>query len=216
MKCGNTVSNAGLDFIRVHHMTVTYNYIHDCGVNTNNDHGIYWSSTTGPGNLVANNLLVRNAARGLSMHDNGGIGIWDVIVAHNTIVGNGGTGILVRDGDRRTIVNNLCAFNAAAVGGQGQIYTFTQGTDSPASNDKYWNNLTWSTIAGKEDIQNDVVPPCEELGNIIANPLFINDLTDFHLQAGSPAIGLGRIGYATNDYDQKLRDALPDAGAYEF
>jgi hypothetical protein len=50
-------------------------------------------------------------------------------------------------------------------------------------------------------------------GNVFANPLLT---TGDHLGAGSPAIGLGLPGYATDDFEDKARtDGAPDAGAFE-
>ena len=214
--------NAGLNLSHVGHVTVTYNYIHDNGTDTNNHHGIYFSGTSGPGNVIANNLLVGNAARGLSMHSNGGAGVYDVLVAHNTIIGNGGTGILATDGDRRIIVNNLVAFNSRTTGSQQQIYAYVRtgapshGTGIAPVGDKMWNNLTWDPNPAHAGITNDAGAGVELRGNVIGNPLFKTEFSDLHLRAGSPAISLGLIGYATLDYDGKPRALPPAAGAYEF
>src|SRR5439155_3888392 len=62
--------HAGISVDGTHHMTITYNYIHHNGKDASHDHGIYFKTTEGLGNLIANNLLVRNAARGISLHDN--------------------------------------------------------------------------------------------------------------------------------------------------
>jgi uncharacterized repeat protein (TIGR02059 family) len=52
--------------------------------------------------------------------------------------------------------------------------------------------------------------------NIISNPLFISP-SDFHLQAGSPAIGKGlKITDVTTDYDGNTLKDPPSIGAYEF
>jgi hypothetical protein len=57
---------------------------------------------------------------------------------------------------------------------------------------------------------------------ILANPLFVAPGSDFHLQAGSPAIGAGATAAAvtslvTTDYDIKSRSATAmDVGAYKY
>jgi hypothetical protein len=57
---------------------------------------------------------------------------------------------------------------------------------------------------------------------VTGNPLFVAAGSDFHLQAGSPAIGVGSvaapvISLVTNDYDLKARSAASmDIGALEF
>jgi hypothetical protein len=48
-----------------------------------------------------------------------------------------------------------------------------------------------------------------------ADPKFVNPLSDWHLQTGSPAINKGTsLGYTT-DFDGKPVDAIPDIGVYE-
>ena len=59
-------------------------------------------------------------------------------------------------------------------------------------------------------------PACT--GRIIAPVGWVNSVAyDFHLKAGSPAVGAADPAYATaRDRDGKLRDNDPDAGAYEY
>lgn len=198
--------HAGLSVDESHHMTITYNYIHDNGVDTSHDHGIYFKTTTGDGSVIANNLLVRNAARGLSLHDNSGPGVYDVVVAHNTVVGNGSTGILVNDGDRITLVNNV-AINNGDKTNQAQMRVLA------GNQNKVYNNLTWHSSGSRTGIENRTSSTMS--GNRIGNPLFLSS-TDFRLQAGSPAIGLGLTNWTFGlDYAGYARDAAPDAGAYE-
>jgi hypothetical protein len=199
--------HAGLSVDESHHMTITYNYIHDNGIDTSHDHGIYFKTTQGDGNVISNNLLVRNAARGLSLHDNSGAGVYDVLVAHNTVYGNGSTGILVNDGDRMTLVNNV-AMNNGDKTGQKQIRVLSGNAN------KVWNNLTWhSSASSRAGIENTT--SSEMTGNKIADPLFTS-ATDWRIRDGSPAIGLGLGTFNTKiDYAWKQRDTAPDAGAYE-
>jgi len=42
-------------------------------------------------------------------------------------------------------------------------------------------------------------------GNLIGDPRYVS-ATDFHLQAASPAIGLGLVGYTVDDFDGTVRD----------
>jgi hypothetical protein len=199
--------HAGLSTDEVNHMVISYNYIHENGHDSSHDHGIYFKTTTGDGNVIADNVLVRNAARGISLHDNSGVGVFDVLVTQNTIAGNGSTGILVNDGDRITVVNNLSAFNGDATS-QSQIRVLA------GDNNRIWNNLTYSPTGSRAGVENTTTSPMS--GNRTGNPLFINQYADLHVPAGSPAIGLGRSDFSTEtDYDGKVRDSAPDAGAYE-
>ena len=198
--------HAGLSVDESNNMTITYNYIHDNGVDPSHDHGIYFKTTTGAGTVIANNLLVHNAARGLSLHDNTGVGVFDVVVAHNTVVGNGSTGILVNDGDRNTLVNNIAVGNGDKTG-QDQIRVVSGNAN------KIWNNLTWHASApSRAGIENTT--GSEMTGNRIANPLLEGDL---RLHMGSTAINMGLTGWTFGvDFAGKIRDAAPDVGAYEF
>jgi hypothetical protein len=199
--------HAGLSTDEVNHMVITSNYIHDNGRDNQHDHGIYFKTTTGSGNVIANNLLVRNAARGLSLHDNSGDGVYDVLVTHNTIVGNGSTGILVNDGDRMTVVNNISAYNGEERD-QSQIRVLA------GSRNVVRNNLTYSPSSGLAGIEN--ITSSLLGGNLIGNPRFVVGYTDLRLQSGSPAIDLGLSEYRQDtDYAGRTRGSRPDAGAYE-
>jgi hypothetical protein len=50
-----------------------------------------------------------------------------------------------------------------------------------------------------------------------ADPVFVTNYTDLHLQTTSPAKNAGAttLGVLT-DYDGVVRDATPDMGAFEF
>ena len=200
--------HAGLSVDESHHVSITYNYIHDNGRDPSHDHGIYFKTTTGDGTVIANNLLVHNASRGLSLHDNSGHGVFDVLVAHNTVVGNGSTGILVNDGDRMTLVGNLAVDNGDRTR-QRQIRVRS------GNGNKIWNNLTWhASNSSRAGIEN--ATSSEMGGNRIADPLFVSS-TDFRLRAGSPAIGLDLTGYVAGpDYAGVGRDGRADAGAFEY
>lgn len=201
--------HAGLSVDESHHMIITHNYIHDNGRSNQHDHGIYFKTTTGTGNVIANNLLVRNAARGLSLHDNSGPGVYDVTVAHNTVVGNGSTGILVNDGDRITLVNNI-AMNNGDGRDQDQIRVIAGNSNNVL------NNLTWhSSATSRRGIENTTSSRMS--GNKVADPMFRSYLSDLRLQSGSPAIGMGLSGYSFGtDYSGASRSGSIAVGAYQY
>jgi hypothetical protein len=199
--------HAGLSVDEANHIVITYNYIHDNGRDTSHDHGIYFKTTTGPGSVISNNLLVRNAARGLSLHDNSGEGVYDVLVTHNTVVGNGSTGILVNDGDRMTLANNISAFN-------GDKTSQRQIRIQAGNSNRAYNNLTYHPTSSRADIENTTGSVLS--GNRVGDPKFVSLFGNLRLQSGSPAIDLGRSEYAAgSDYDGRARGAAPDAGAFE-
>ena len=56
----------------------------------------------------------------------------------------------------------------------------------------------------------------DTVGSSVADPLFVNAGTDFHLQAGSPAINAGVSVGLLKDYAGVPISGKPDIGAYEF
>jgi hypothetical protein len=208
---GNEIKNgryhAGLSVDEMYNTHVVYNYVHDNGQDASHDHGIYWKTTNGTGNLIANNLLVRNKARGISLHDNRGSGVYDVVVSHNTAVYNGSSGLLINNGDRNIVANNLFAFN-------GDLNNQRQIRIVAGASNQLRNNLTWSATSSRAGVANESGAIVS--GNIIAPPQLVSAPGDNHLQAGSPAIGLALKSYTWGkDYEGRARDAAPDAGAYE-
>jgi Right handed beta helix region len=206
--------HAGLSVDGMYNVKVTYNYIHDNGHDTSHDHGIYWKTTNGLGNLIADNVIARSAARGISLHDNNGTGVFDVVVTHNTVVYNGSQGILLNNGDRNIVANNLLAFNGD-LNTQKQLRivgTTAQGITN-GNHHQILNNLTWSPTASRAGIANENGSPMS--GNIVSDARLVS-AADFHLQAGSPAIGLALQSYTWGtDYDGRSWTTPPDAGAYE-
>lgn len=200
--------NAGLSVDGVHHMTISYNYIHDNGSNDpSHHHGVYFKTTTGPGNVIANNVISHNVARGLTLHDNTNVGVHDVLVTHNTIVNNGSNGFLINNGDRNIVANNVIAFN-------GDVNVQKQIRIVVGANNQIRNNLTYSTTASLAGIENEAGSVTS--GNVIGNPLFVSQYRDLHLQAESPAVDLALTSYVWGvDYDGQAPDATPDAGAYQ-
>jgi len=87
------------------------------------------------------------------------------------------------------------------------------GADAIAGAGTIANNLWYG---GTGDISSDAHP-------VTGNPLFVNPGTDFHLQAGSPAIGAGSLSVLSvvnSDYDllQSILSSATsiDIGAYQY
>ena len=144
------------------------------------------------------------------MHDNKGDAISDTIVANNTIVRNGGTGIQigVNAGTGNVIANNLLAENGWREGLR-QIRIITGSSNLIA------NNVVWSSNPTRVGIAAEVTTNTLT-GNLENDPLFVTPYTDLHLRAGSPAIGAALPAYRpVIDYDGRTRDGSPDIGALE-
>ena len=213
---GNEVRNgdfhAGIAVDSTYNVEITNNYIHDNGL-TDIDHGIYFRHQAGGGHIIANNVIVANRGRGISMHDNEGLPINNAVVVHNTIIGNGSTGILVatNGGSGNVIANNILA-------NSGHIEGYNQITLRSGSGNLIYNNIVWSTLLARQGVGIESGVSGNLLsGNLALDPKFQGYASrDFHLLSGSPAIGLSRTEYAVNlDFEGYLRDLAADAGAYE-
>lgn len=209
---GNVVRNgdwhAGISIDGSANLEITRNYIHDNGL-ARIDHGIYLRAQAGPV-LIANNVIVNNRGRGISMHDNGGSAISRATVVQNTIVRNGNAGILVNvnAGTDNVIASNVLDDNGWSEGYR-QIRV-QSGRDNLIA-----NNIVWSPNASRSGVEN-TTSTNTVTRNAAQNPMFVNSHTDLRLRAGSPAMGLALKEYSrSGDFDGKKRDSAPDAGAYE-
>jgi len=129
-------------------------------------------------------------------------------VINNTIVGNSGGGVRV---DTR-IPTSLQVFrnNILVSNSVGLFTEFGTAANAPTwTNNLVFNNTTnYSGIADQTGLN----------GNISVSPLFVNQAAmDFHLQAGSPAIGAGSpLGAPSTDFDGNPRGSSIDMGAFQF
>jgi parallel beta helix pectate lyase-like protein len=209
--------HAGVTAYRVHHVRILNNWIHDngrftlaqdpcTGSPTNYvDHGVYWGSTVGGGNLMANNLIEHNRAKGLLLYPNAS----DVIVTQNTIVANGDYGIKIAGStsNRNTIVNNIVAYSP-----KPQIRI------EVGNGNAVMRNLTWSPNAKSAGISNSTGSMVRD--NQVGNPLFVAPSSggNWRVQAGSPAIDRALAEWAAGtalDGVTRPKGGGSDLGAYE-
>ena len=212
----NNDYHAGIYLAGVNHVQIRNNYIHDNGRFTissdpctgsstwNVDHGIYWSSTNGGGNLVAENVFEHNRGHGIQLYP----GAVDVIVVQNTFITNGNSGVyLSSSSDRITVINNIVAYNT----GNQQMQILSGSGNVVMRNVVYSPNSGWNAI---ENSTSSVVTD-----NTFADPLFVNmGGQDYHVLSGSPAINRALLAYSlTYAMDGQVRPqgAAPDIGAYE-
>lgn len=201
------------------------NYLHG-DIGTNSTAWIYVTGDNVPGDVqvsIYNNLIVASKRapndgmitvgggplpkiynNTLSGGDAGGIGInvpqgADV---ENNIIDQCGTPLGIHGIDKSTIVDyNLYTF---AKGGNGLATVDSNGTFRFANDFASWQQSTGL-----------------DAHTVVANPMFVAPGSDFHLQAGSPAIDKGTsktLGVAPRDKDgiQRPQGAGVDIGAYEY
>ena len=191
------------------------NFVHDIGLVNSAQcpgyvtvHGLYHANLRGQ---VINNLIINARDYGIQLYHSA----TTVIVANNTSLKNGASGLVVGNSnggsDNNTVVtNNIFAYNSD--------YGFRDDSGTTGPDNKYDNNLTFSNGAG-----NYVVTGGTVSGNISTDPQFVNytgtSLGNYQLQATSPAIDSGTTRDAPSiDFDGGARPVGKgyDIGCYEY
>jgi hypothetical protein len=211
----NADYHAGLFQQGGYNIRVLGSYVHDNGrfnmtltpegsLSYNVDQGIYWDTTSGGGNLIANCVVEHNRATGIQLYpDPSG-----VVVEENTIVNNDNYGMVVY-GTQNIVVNNILA-NNGGVANNPQM-NINSGTNHLIDSNTFWSAS--SSLQGYINTTGQVVTH-----SLLVDPLFVNaGQGNYHLMIGSPAIGAGNLGQAQPvDKDNVSRGAGPDLGAYEY
>jgi parallel beta-helix repeat protein len=237
---GNTISNnlwiggwgGGIAIEYSATPTVENNTISDnttTGISPENEGGGIYIYNSAP--VIIQNLITGNSASvpgEASAGEGGGIylessaGSGALLMVNNTIAGNSGSagsGIYADNYSAQTdLVNNV----VVASPGQPAVFCGESSGEIPPivrSTDAY--------STGGNGFDGGCAGMAGSNGNISADPLFSNASSDFHLQAGSPAIDTGdnsAPGLPTTDFDGNPRNvdgngdgsAVVDMGAYEF
>jgi hypothetical protein len=180
------------------------NYVHHNGnfsrtQQANTDHGIYFARGSG---VISDNLIANNLSHGIQLYPYAA----KVTVAHNTIVRQGKSGVIVaKEANNNLVVNNVVAYNtdnsirSSGLTGLGNVVQ---------------RNVVYGNGNGNLGTQASGLTLKE---NIQANPQFVST-SDYRLQTTSPAIDAALSGFFTKlDYLGGLRPqgAGPDIGAYE-
>jgi len=217
--------------------------IHDNGA-TNLHHGIYIQSSH---NLVSGCDIYHNATFAIQIYrDNAVNGVnasYNIVrnnKLHDNAVSGGGAGAVLSGGDGNIAYNNLIWNNRGGIlvdysASNTGVYDNTiyannaNGATAPgiqlgynvgASNTTIRDNIIFGNTAGDIITQSatNTVADHNTLG--ATDPKFVNASGfDFHLQAGSPAIGAGvAVPGITTDFDGATRPqgSSYDTGAYEY
>lgn len=134
------------------------------------DHGIYAAAR----NLTVVNNVFYNMNRGYSIQQSDGAANWQV--TNNTIVGGIECQVMFWNRGTNITTRNNVFYNP----GIPAICQFTATTTGAVD-----HNLNLGTLGSTSGMMTG--------SNLTGNPLFVS-ATDFHLQAGSPAIGAGVSG----------------------
>ena len=200
------------DRYRAHDIEIIGNWVHDIGSGPRDGschllHGIYAAV---PGVRIVNNVVARALADGItSWH-----AATRLTVVNNTVVGNGGDGILIGNGDRggtregntrSYVANNLLASNVGDAISEGGAHPI-------------FNTYRANTYAGNGRDRLDQWGASKEQATSTAAPGFTNATDDdYRLLHASAAAGSGtRRGAPARDFDGSRRaPGGVSRGAYE-
>jgi len=168
--------------------------------------GVYLKDSSGH---LHNNFLVSNDAfsSGAAVCADGG----ETRMIHNTLVWNGSSGWT--SGDGAYLFNGATAAltNTILVGHHSAIYA--SGGTTATLQATLWGSGTWANDADWEGAGTILTRTV----NLWADPSFLDPAVgDFHLAAGSAAIGQGVDTGVVTDFDGEPRIGAPDLGADEY
>ena len=218
-------SGGGIYVIDSHNASVTNNLINRNGSQSGGGVALYDSMNI----LITNNVINNNG----SMYGGGILGSQSyLIIANNTITknqanasnwGNGFGGGIYNSGGDISIYNNIITENSAdgtetySMG--GGIYN--EGGTMTGDYNNIWGNTACRYCSPNRPHYPDSNVLFGSHG-ISVNPLFVDaDGGDYHLQMGSPCIGMGTFTNLPNtDFEGNPRPnpvgSQPDMGAYEY
>ncbi|MBL9023843.1 MAG: hypothetical protein JNL21_16735 [Myxococcales bacterium] len=131
---------------------------------------------------------------------------WVLRILQETTTGGGYTFLPASNG---RFVNNVVYYRASDVGVHANV-----GPDTDPASFSFQNNLWYAHDDPGASQPN--LPAAEQGGLIGVDPAFVDAASDFHLAAGSPAIGAGAaLGELSGDRDGQCYAATPSVGAYE-
>lgn len=173
--------------------------------------------------VTENVQIIQNLIFGNTADDGGGIyvgwsGYGNVIFTSNTIADNngsyGGSGVYLQIyGEATQYYNNLII----AAPGESALYGSCQGAPVTLLN----NDLFAPGSNAIQTFNCEVTGSLTTNGNLSANPLFLDGTSDFHLQYGSPAVGVGdssapNLPSTDLDGNPRLVNGKIDMGVYEL
>jgi hypothetical protein len=170
--------------------TIAQSRIHDCGVSTNHNHGIYIVATRGK-TIIRDNWIFRNGDRGIQLYPAGE----DVSITHNVIDANGSGIIFSGHGSltsRNAVVSRNIISNSRVRWNVESWYP--DGTPVGTGN-VVVRNCLWASSSDSYYNSDGGISPAVGFatgGNVIQQPLFAGaSKGDFKLERHSGCKGFG-------------------------
>lgn len=172
---------------------------------------------------VINNLIYNNTEEGIYI----GANVDGVLISHNTVVENGDYQIYMMDaGPTGNIIsNNILLADFAVLGDSREVVAIATDTERTANT---WANNNYAYLGHTEKLRRGnpfglfTLADWKALGvgfdanSISADPVFVTDYTDLHIDDGSPCIGAGvAVAGITIDRDGVAYVPPSSIGCYE-
>ena len=207
---------------------ITNALMDSCESYDNDSQGVWINGATSGNNFI-NNLIHDNADSGFEI----GTTVTQSNIYHNTIVNNGSgasgsrQGITLYSGTTGVVIkNNLVKQDSAVIGDYRcciKVTTATELQTNTFDRNLYQYDTGYGgqafNVAGTEKTlaQWQAYTGNPDPNSINADPVFVTEYTNLHIQTISPAKNAGETGLGvTDDYEGTTRDAQPDIGALEY
>jgi hypothetical protein len=168
---------------------VRHNRFHECGnlANGNKDHAIYAANVAD--GVILRNVFWNSAAYAIHLYPNA----QRMLVTRNIIDGDAPSvrgGLLFGGDESYASRDNVAEHNVLAFARTSNIESSWSGT--PGSGNVARSNCLWN---GKDGNVNDTNGGFESVGNVVANPRFVDRQSrDYRLRSGGGCMGVVRIG----------------------
>jgi hypothetical protein len=172
--------------------------------------------------LTENVQIIQNLIFGNTADDGGGVyvgtGNGNVIFTSNTIADNngsyGGSGAYLE-----IYSAGIQSYNNLIIGAPGESALYASCEGAPVT--LFNNDLFAPGANGIQTFNCDVIGNLGTNGNVSADPLFLDGTSNFHLQYGSPAVGVGdssapNLPSTDLDGNPRLVNGNIDMGVYEL
>jgi uncharacterized repeat protein (TIGR02059 family) len=176
-----------------------------------------YSPYLGTGDMDIHHNVFHNGDVGIVLFNAKGINITNNTFVKNDDLGNEKIGLYITSSS--TYVSNITFVNNIVAGRWLHLVKVPDMKDVWASFDYniMFPSRPWIMSRGGRNL---TLAQIQSLGYMIhgisSNPLFVNELSDFHLRSDSPAINTGLSEEYKSDIEGNPIDNMPDIGAFEY
>jgi hypothetical protein len=173
--------------------TIEQDSIHDCGISTNHNHGIYVAATTGT-TIIRDNWIFRNGDRGVQLYP----AAHHVLITRNIIDGNG-SGVIFSGAGTLTSRNDVVAGNIISDSrNRWNVESWYPAGTPVGSGNIVERNCLWANASNHFYRARGGIAPAYGFsvgaGNVVQRPLYVAQTQgDFKLLPASGCQGFGPL-----------------------